>query len=261
MEYKILGTLEQHPIQEDDVDDPDDKARPEGRFKEGKGIYYCTNSQCDGKYRTLTWYNKHILGENCFSKKRSDSIMGYVEKKWIARYASAQFEKANPSRSESRYMRTNVGIDLDVCGYFESFKRVSSEHKVKFEMGFALKDFKDHTPRPNDDQKIFLKDLFMEGEEPGKRKVTPEDAQDRLAHFIGSVASPNKINFECHLYLESFGSHLGFIPFILENQKTSLFRDGSQQPVHSAQIWQIFLPVYHGPFKKTSFFIFQYVRD
>ena len=58
-------------------------------------------------------------------------------------------------------MRTNVGIDLDVCGYFESFKRVSSEHKVKFEMGFALKDFKDHTPRPNDDQKIFLKDLFM----------------------------------------------------------------------------------------------------
>ena len=30
---------------------------------------------------------------------------------------------------------------------------------------------------------------------------------------------------------------------------------------HSAQIWRIFLPVYHRPSKKAGFFIFQYVRD
>ena len=81
-------------------------------------------------------------------------------------------------------MRTNVGIDLDACGYLECFKRESSEHKVKFEMGFALKDFKDHTPRPNNDLKMFLGDLFMEGEVPGRRKVTSEDGQDRSETYL-----------------------------------------------------------------------------
>ena len=76
---------------------------------------------------------------------------------------------------------THVIDTLDVANYLESLPRMHSHYKVDYSsMGFALKNYTEPSKINSPDLLSFLKSLFLQGEQPDKRKILPGEAMTML---------------------------------------------------------------------------------
>ena len=162
-EETVEGTVE-------DCDDNLDEL--EGPVMEGS-IYKCPNDNCDAEYITLGNFFKHQIVGNCFkkTKKRTQSIKSYYQRKYIEKYNMNQSE--NLSTTEKRYKHVLWDEEQEHITLLISFSKSNDSTANIFVKGFAVKTLRTKNVIHNE-VRAFVREKFEEGEITNRHMPYPK---------------------------------------------------------------------------------------
>ena len=165
-----------------------------------RAVFKCPNNLCDEQYKSFSALEKHQLSRACAAKrKNNESGMAYITRKYIGYFSASKTEDL--TRHDRRSLFTNFE-KVRVAIPSEEITRDESEAFFHtFEKGFALKRRKAGTVY-NENQKSYLKKLFMFGEKSKKKYSHSEVAVMMRKETLSESSS--KLRFTEQEWLDEY---------------------------------------------------------